>query len=410
MRIGRIIPPAASPLSINDIVGGLRGLLSPEKTNKQLHESFSEHFHTKHCFFVSSGKAAISLSLMALSHIYPSRTKVIIPAFNCFSVPSAIIHAGFSVLPCDIDINTLQLNLHELVRILETHKDILAIIPAHLFGLPAPMEKIKRLVKKYDIPIIEDAAQAMGSFLNMSFADSFSDIIIFSLSRGKSFTAGEGGIVVTSSDDLGIILNQYLKSIPEYTMFNIIKMILTSMGLYFFIKPELYWFPELMPFLKLGQTIYNPVFPVLKFNSFQAGITNNWRQKVKIFNMERIQRLQLYTKYLSDIKGIFLVTGQYPPSVPCIRFPVIVSDSLLADKILSIGSRLGLGISKTYPHSIDVIPALNLNDTQNCKNALYISKHLLTLPCHPLVNFSDVLNISNVIRSVIGSDVSQVNF
>src|SRR5664279_3781006 len=94
MRIGRTLSPAASPFNLQDIVSGVAGLLKGEATVKRLEDELKSFYDVSYCFAVSSGKAALVLILQALHEIYPERDEVLIPAYTCYSVPSAIIRAG----------------------------------------------------------------------------------------------------------------------------------------------------------------------------------------------------------------------------------------------------------------------------------------------------------------------------
>ena len=77
-----------------------------------------------------------------------------------------------------------------------------AILPVHVHGLPADMDPIIKLARKYDLKVIEDAAQAVGSEYKGKMAGTLGDIAAFSLNGSKNLPAGEGGIVSTDSTDL----------------------------------------------------------------------------------------------------------------------------------------------------------------------------------------------------------------
>ncbi len=77
-----------------------------------------------------------------------------------------------------------------------------AIMPVHIFGLMCEMDKIKEIAQKYDILIIEDAAEAHGAEYNNVRAGNYSDIAAFSFFANKNITTGEGGMVVTNNEEL----------------------------------------------------------------------------------------------------------------------------------------------------------------------------------------------------------------
>jgi perosamine synthetase len=78
MRIGRTLPPAASPIYFSDIISGLQGLYHGKRELERFETELKDYFGMKHCFLVSSGKTALTIILQSLKDIYPDRTQVII--------------------------------------------------------------------------------------------------------------------------------------------------------------------------------------------------------------------------------------------------------------------------------------------------------------------------------------------
>ncbi|PYX54276.1 MAG: aminotransferase DegT, partial [Acidobacteria bacterium] len=90
MRIGRTLPPAATPIDVGAIASGLCGLFRGQQELDRFELELKEYFGVRHCFLVSSGKAALTLILHALKELSPDRDEVLLPAFTCFSVPSSV--------------------------------------------------------------------------------------------------------------------------------------------------------------------------------------------------------------------------------------------------------------------------------------------------------------------------------
>ena len=103
MRIRRTLSPTAAPLRPADLWRGLKGFFAGEKYLRRLKEEITGYFGVRHAWFTSSGKAALYVILRALRSLEPDRTEVLIPAYTCFSVPSAIVRAGLEVALCDIE-------------------------------------------------------------------------------------------------------------------------------------------------------------------------------------------------------------------------------------------------------------------------------------------------------------------
>ncbi|MDX1701801.1 MAG: DegT/DnrJ/EryC1/StrS family aminotransferase, partial [Melioribacteraceae bacterium] len=102
MKVQRTLPPTAAPFRAVDILYGFAGLIFGKNYLIELNKEFQEYFGVEHVFFVSSGKAALTIVLKVLNTI-DSRQEVIIPAYTCYSVPAAIKKAGLRIILCDIN-------------------------------------------------------------------------------------------------------------------------------------------------------------------------------------------------------------------------------------------------------------------------------------------------------------------
>ncbi len=98
------MPPTAPPIKFSDLFYGVAGaFVGGKRFLRQIEGELREYFGVKHVFLLSSGKAALYLILRALHSLSPERNKVLIPAYTCFSVPSAIVKAGLGISLCDIN-------------------------------------------------------------------------------------------------------------------------------------------------------------------------------------------------------------------------------------------------------------------------------------------------------------------
>lgn len=388
MRIGRTLPPAASPFYLKDIVSGVAGFFEGEGIVKRFEDELKSFYQVGYCFAVSSGKAALVLILQALHEIYPERDEVLIPAYTCYSVPSAIIRAGFRVRLCDMAPGTLDFDFDRIVEELENTR-LLCVVPTHLFGMPADVERVKALIRGRDIFVLEDAAQAMGGEWNGKKIGMQGDVGLFSMGRGKAFSTVEGGIILTDNDLIGLMLEKRLAAIKGYGNFDCLKLILNAIALSLLIYPRIYWLPKLLPFLKLGETHFNPSFPIRKLSSFQAGMAIKWKTTINKLKAARLVNANKIAGYGISPPGVY---GGTIPDL--IRFPVLVSDTETKKKILQKSERMGLGISDGYPDSIDGIDELwNLLDEKMFPVAKDIAERIVTLPVHPNVSEDDVKNI-----------------
>jgi hypothetical protein len=280
MKIQRTLPPAASPILLEDIISGFKGIVSGRTVFRQLKMDLKKHFKVNNYFFLSSGKAALTIILRSMHHKSPDKSYVIIPAYTCYSVPSAIMKAGLNIKLCDISPESFDFDYDHLEKLC-SDPGILAVVPTHLFGIPTDIDCIKRICRKRNIYIVEDAAQAMGGAINEYKLGTLGDAGFFSLGRGKAFSTVEGGIILTDNSDLAGIIKQLIIEIPGYSVFEVIKIIGYSMILNIFLRPEFFWIPKNLPFLKLGETFFEPEFKIQRMSFFQAGLARNWYDRLK---------------------------------------------------------------------------------------------------------------------------------
>jgi dTDP-4-amino-4,6-dideoxygalactose transaminase len=159
---------------------------------------------------VSSGTAALHLGLMALG-VGPG-DEVIVPDFSFPATANVVRHCGATPVLIDIDLDTMNISIPELQHFVETSievrngvavnrrsgRPLRAVLPVHLFGLPADMEPILRLGKDLRLAVLEDAAAALGATHAGRFCGTLAAAGCFSFHPRKIVTTGEGGMVVTS--------------------------------------------------------------------------------------------------------------------------------------------------------------------------------------------------------------------
>src|SRR4029078_11221028 len=146
-------------ISFGDLIRAAGSLWGGVKHRMRLIQELKAKFSAREVFLVSSGKAALTVILKALA-ASSGRRRVIIPAYTCFSVPSAIVKAGLEVVLCDVAPETLDFNFAQLESVIG--EDVLCVVSTHLFGRPADVDRVKPLCEGKGIVVVEDAAQAMG--------------------------------------------------------------------------------------------------------------------------------------------------------------------------------------------------------------------------------------------------------
>ena len=183
--------------TIKNVVDNNAFVLGPAV--KEFEENFANFCNAKYAVAVNSGTAALHLSLLSIG-VGPGDEVITVP--NTFiATVEAISHCGATPVFVDINKYTYTMDYTKLEQKIN-HKTK-AIIPVHLYGLPADMERINELAKKYDIKVIEDACQAHGAEYKAQRVGSLGDISAFSFYPGKNLGAyGEGGMIVTNNEEL----------------------------------------------------------------------------------------------------------------------------------------------------------------------------------------------------------------
>ena len=149
----------------------------------------------------ASGTDALWLALLAAG-VQPS-DQVITTPFSFFASSSAIVRAGARPLMVDIDPATLNIDPAQVEAKLRTARDIRAILPVHLYGQCADMDALSRLAEEFKVPIVEDAAQAIGARWRNQHAGSLGLVAAFSFYPTKNLSAyGEAGAVTTQDREL----------------------------------------------------------------------------------------------------------------------------------------------------------------------------------------------------------------
>jgi perosamine synthetase len=409
MHMKRTVPPAAAPLYVRDIMSGILAIRRGRQELERFRAELKDYFGVRHCFLVSSGKAALTLILKALKTLYPYKNQVVIPAYTCFSVPSAIVRAGLEISLCDMDDKILDFDYTQLSNLLQSPDaqsnkpkqpatPFLAIIPAHLYGIPSDVDSVRSLLGDDDVVIVEDAAQAMGGKTNGKLLGTLGDVSFFSLGRGKALSTVEGGIILTNREDIADQISSFLSKTPAYTAPELFRLIIEAVVLNLFMRPTLFWLPKSLPFLKLGETIYDPDFKIRRMHPFQAGIARNWQAKLKEFQIIRKACAKSWSKITEQLNTHERLSINPLPESDLIRFPIRVKHSSLRKAILNQSNQKGLGIMPGYPNAIDGIFALRgAFAGQAYPVARQYTQQLITLPIHPYITKDDRIGILDLI-------------
>ena len=397
MRIGRTLPPAAAPIPLGGILRAfLASLVAANRDDRWFEEEIQRDFGTRYCFAVSSGKAGLTLILKALKELYPGRDEVLVPAFTCYSVPAAIKKAGLRVALCDLAPSSLDLDLGQLREKIvadREKKTVLCVLVTHLFGCPAALPEIRKITGA-EVPIIEDAAQAMGEESNGKRLGVAGDAGFFSLGRGKALSTMEGGLVLTSRDDLGQAIARLVDALPRYSKGAVLRLAAKALLTNVLQGPWFFWLPKALPFLRLGETIYEEDFPVYRISALQRELARNWGERLERHRRARKALISFWRGRLPDRYTLLCCSTD----TSMIRLPILAQTGRERDCLCRQSERLGLGIMPAYPAPIHELPELQGECAGQCfPHARDICDRLFTIPVHELVTPDDNRKIEHLL-------------
>lgn len=194
--------------AIKTVVNEAHFISGPQVT--QLEEKLAAYVGVKHCIACANGTDALQLTLMAWG--IAAGDAVFVPDFTFFSSGEVVPLVGASPVFVDIDADTYNISPESLERAIEyviqnTDLKPRVIVAVDLFGQPADYEKIRRIADKYDLLVLEDAAQGFGGRVGERRACSFGDISITSFFPAKPLGCyGDGGAVFTDNDEWADLL------------------------------------------------------------------------------------------------------------------------------------------------------------------------------------------------------------
>ena len=166
---------------------------------KLFEEGFSKKFASKFpAIAVGSGTDALHLSYI-LAGLKPG-DEVIAPVFTCTATNIPFLYMGVKILFSDINPNTMNLDVNHVQQLM--NKNVKAIVCVHYGGLPCDMDELQAIADEWNIPVIEDAAHAVGAKYKGMSIGSISDFTMFSFQAIKHITTGDGGMLIVKNKEL----------------------------------------------------------------------------------------------------------------------------------------------------------------------------------------------------------------
>ncbi len=314
---------------------------------KEFEQKMSTTVGRKYGVAVSNGTAALEVAVQALG--IGEGDEVIMPAFTIISCAMSVTKVGAIPVLVDSDLYTWNMNIQEIeAKITPKTK---AIMMVHLYGLPVEADKVLTLAKKYNLKVIEDAAEMHGQTYNGRHCGSFGDISIFSFYPNKHITTGEGGMVVTDDEQLAercrMLRNLCFKKDVRY--------------------------------------IHDEISDNYRFTNLQAAVGLAQLERLDEFITKKREMGRYYTEHLKDVKGLILPIERtnYADNIYWVYGLVlekdVPADNRLIQKLLAeegIGSRVFFWCMHEQP----VYQRQRLFENQKYPNAEYLARKGFYIP------------------------------
>jgi dTDP-4-amino-4,6-dideoxygalactose transaminase len=329
----------------------------------EFEKEFSKFCKVKHCISVANGTDAIFIALKALGIGYGD--EVITTANSFIATSEAITMTGARVVFVDINPRTYNIDVKQIESKITMRTR--AIIPVHIYGQPAELDPILDLAQKYNLKIIEDAAQAHGAEYKNRKIGSIGEMGCFSFYPGKNLGAyGDAGAIVTNNDELAVRARM-----------------LSNHG-------------------RIDKYDHKIEGVNSRMDGIQAAILNVKIKHLDGWNERRIQNAYHYNEKLRNLDVITPtelegVKGVY-------HLYVIRTKPQLRDKLQKYLKNKGVSTGIHYPIALPNLRAYSyLNHKESdFPEATAVSQEILSLPMYPELDYKQIEYISEKISEAIG--------
>lgn len=334
------------------------GRLADGDVVRSFEAEFADYVGTEHAIATSSGTTALH-AMVEAAGIGPQDAVVTTP-FSFVSTANAVVHAGAEPVFADIDERTFNLSPSAVEDVLRERDDIAAIMPVHLYGLPAEMDAFRELADTYDVRLFEDAAQAHGATYGGQQVGSLGDVGAFSFYPTKNMTTGEGGMVVTDSDSLA----ESLRSLVDHG--------------------------------RTGRYKHDEVGYNYRMTNIAAAIGRDQLNRLPDWVDRRREIANELTERFADVESVQTPVEPSDRRHAYHQYTVRVDDrETVVDQLET--DEIGYGIY--YPETIPAQPAYGLEERYPVAESA--TDEVLSLPVHPNVEDTNVTQITDSVLKAV---------
>ena len=345
--------------------------------------------------YFASGTAALAAAITAAIRLKSvERPEVILPAYACPDLISASVFAGAKPVLVDIEADRPWMNLEQLAT--KITANTVAIIAVHLFGILERLDLLRPLAAQAGALLIEDSAQAFSRGSEQGLWQG--DLVILSFGRGKPVSLLGGGAVLHNKHNspdgkLARLIPELITQTDE-NIHQRISFFLKAKLYNWMINPRLYWLPQSLPFLHLGETRYHPLGSIEGMERTKLSMLP---ANIKTYRADPMLTQQTLATTLNecdlDRAGIIDLPQacNITPTRRLLRYPLLVEPER-RQQLYSLLHKQGLGPSRMYPSALPKISGLEemLSAQGPFPAATSFAERILTLPTHTGVTQPDI--------------------
>ena len=346
------------------------GWISSEgKSVKIFENSFAKFIGHKYGITVANGTAALEVAVQSLN--LPEQSEVIIPNFTIFSNAIACIKNNLKIIPIDCDLYDWNMNVNKIQKKI-TNKTRL-IIATHIYNYPLAIDILKKICKKKNIYIIEDAAEVFGQKFKNKKCGSFGDISTYSFYANKQITTGEGGMITTNSKKI----SDKLKSLRN------------------------------LSFGKVNRFNHDDISSNNRMSNIQATLGLNQLKRINKIIKKRHFIGKQYFNLLSKNGNLFIPSPKtsYCKNIYWVVAVLITNTNLKIDanKVMKILNKKGIGTRPFFwpIHKQQTLKKYNFYNSNQFPNSEYISKYGFYLPSSLSLSVKKIRFICKCVNEII---------
>lgn len=333
---------------------------------KKFEEQFATYTNRKHAIAVSSGTAALHLSLMALG--IKKGDEVLVPSYTFVASVNCILYVGATPVFVDADPDTFCVCPKDAEKKMSSKTK--AIVSVDVFGHPAAHDELEELCKKHDLFLIDDSCEGIGAELNGQRVGKFGDVATFAFYPNKQVTTGEGGMIVTDNDEVArmcrTMMNQGRDSMSQW-----------------------------LGHVELG---YN-----FRMSEVQAAIGVVQMQRIDEILSKRETVAEWYKKELEGQPGMKLQVVKENAKMSWFVFVVTLEDGLDRDEVIKDLGEYGVP-SRAYFTPIHTQPYLKKYETRGSDDlpvTSHVGKLTMALPFYGDMPREDVEYVAQALKQVV---------